>query len=145
MSQQFSTLYGIPRNAKSVTLTRKSLGTLGELTVAREFTRMGFSSKRTITSKSGDVLVNVGGEKPVHVEVKTSRRGVNGEFKFCLYRKVGNRVCTSHEYADMVVLIGVEDDFTTWEWYIPAAELTQKNICISNPQTGKFLKYLRAQ
>lgn len=137
-------LYGIPQDTNNrLNLNAKSLGTLGETTVAKFANRLGFSAhKLREGDKLGDVAVSHPALGMRTIEVKTSMRGARGSFQFCLYRELKGRVCTDHTHADFVMLLCVEDDYSVVALMIPSRELSQKKLEFSDPLTCKYQKFL---
>ena len=138
------TLYGIPQSSNVILpLSRNTVGLLGELTTASMLQRYGFDAYKPTAAKSGDLVAQTRETKQRRmIEVKTSLRGKRSTFQFCLYRKVGGRVCTDHSYSDFVVLLCVENDYSVVGFMIPAAELTAKKIEFADPFNCKYSKYM---
>jgi hypothetical protein len=124
-------------------MTIGTLGLAGEMTVIRDLNRKGLAAKKA-SRKAGDVQVcKKTGEKLYTLEVKTARKDRDGFFQFCLYRKVGNRVCTDFRHADFVMLLAVNDDASVTAFLIPSDKLNQKKIKLSNPLNSKKYEQYR--
>lgn len=139
-------LHGYTSFTDPTILSANLLGTLGEKTVLRDFRRNGILAQKPTAQKAGDVWVTdpVTGVR-LHIEVKTSFRGKDGKFQFCLYRKIKNgRVCTDHGYAQLVVLLAVEDDMSYTTLVIPAQVLTTKKIGWGSLSKSKYAAFVRS-
>lgn len=137
-------LYGIPQDTTTrLNLNAKSLGTLGELTVAKFANKLGFTARKLREGdKLGDIAVSHDCLGMRTIEVKTSMRGARGSFQFCLYRESKGVVFTDHRHADFVMLLCVEDDYSVVALMIPSGELSQKKLEFSDPLTCKYQKFL---
>lgn len=133
-------LHGCDKGSDVRSLTRKSLGTLGEWTAQRWFAQRGIRAEKAGHGRGDLILTNA---HQIRVEVKTARRDMRGQFQFCLYRKIkGGRLCTDFRKADVVLLLLVEHDATVIMLSIPACDLNIKQIVISDLNTSKYRKYL---
>lgn len=137
-------LYGIPQTPGShIRLTAKSRGTLGELTAAMKLKSHGFDThKLREGDKLGDLFVPAFNRT---IEVKTAFRGSRGTFQFCMKRenKPGiSRGATDCHYADFVMLICVEDDYSTIAIMIPSDMVNVKKIEFADPLMCKWRNYL---
>lgn len=126
----------------------KRLGSLGEQAVIRLAQSQGMLAGKADMYR-GDVftVANGGTGNVQHIEVKTALLDKRGTFQFCLKRSIGNRVCTDCHYADVVVLLAVDNAFKAIMFVIPVSDIgAQKKINISNPANpnGKYAKYIRA-
>lgn len=139
-------LHGYTFFTDPTALSAKLLGTLGEKTVLRDFRRNGILAQKPTAQKAGDVWVTnpLTGVR-LYVEVKTSFRGKDDKFQFCLYRKIKNgRVCTDHSYANFVVLLAVEDDMSYTTLVIPAQVLTSKKIGWGSLSKSKYATFVKS-
>lgn len=139
-------LYGFSKpfvKENAIRFNAKTLGTMGEMTVAKEIQKTGASATlQRIGSRAGDVLVESDGNRRT-IEVKTSMRGKDGSFQFCLKRELkSGRVCTDHLNADFVMLLCVEDDYSVVGFMIPSAILTQKKLTLTKPLECRWSNYL---
>lgn len=140
--------YGAAASITARDIRPKRLGTLGEQAVIAHLVRAGRWAVKPDDHHSGDVVAWQGVPfQRTSYEVKTALQGKSGTFQFCLKRSVGTRVCTDCHYADVVILLAVDDQFRAVMFVIPTSEIgAQKKINISNPANpnGKYAKYIRS-
>lgn len=91
----------IPELTAHMSQGRVAIGTAGENMVAKAFEESGYHV-RTAYSNGDLHVINKSGEL-FYVEVKTSRKGVDGRWRFTLFKK-GSQ---THHYANFVVLLCV--------------------------------------
>jgi len=119
-------------------LNRRTLGKLGEFTVWAALERSGYQVRRARMYQGDLHAISPEGEIFM-VEVKTARRGGDGKWRACLYK----RGCTDHKHADIVVLLAV-CGVQAVPFVIPAASLPGRQCVItSDPQryAGKLSVY----
>lgn len=129
----------------------KAVGSYGESIAYDLLTRGGYLVSYTHEGeKRGDLrAVDAETGEVIRVEVKTARRGKNGNFKFSLERRNTARVMTSARHSDFVILLAVTKQGTAYPFVIPVDALgTVTNIEISSGHPanygGKWAKYRRA-
>lgn len=83
-------------------LNRRTLGRLGEFTVWNALESAGYQVKRARMFE-GDLRVISPEGEVFSVEVKTARRGGDGKWRACLFK----RGCCDHKHSDVVVLLAV--------------------------------------
>lgn len=134
----------LPFDLPEPQFTRRTLGIMGELATMREFGRAGYSAGKA-SRGCGDVrLQDRETGEIIYVEVKTSRRGKDGYYRFCLYRCLADRVCTDYRHAQYVVLLAVVAGLTAISFIIPCVDLDQQSITFKDPdKTRKLAAYRR--
>lgn len=91
----------LPEVTGRMAQTEVAVGLLGEIAVARAFEANGYGVD--ISHNCGDLTV-IDTDGVIHrVEVKTSRKGTDGRWRFTLYKK-GSQ---DHRKADFVVLLAL--------------------------------------
>jgi hypothetical protein len=121
-------------------LNRRTLGKLGEFTVWRALEAAGYQVKRARMFQGDLRAISPDGEI-FHVEVKTARRGGDGKWRACLYK----RGHADHKHADVVVLLAV-CGVQAVPFVIPASRLPGRQCVItSDPQryAGRLAVYRR--
>lgn len=123
----------------------KSVGMYGETWACSQLERGGYMVERQKEGgKCGDLrAVDKETGEIFRVEVKTSRRGKDGVYRFCLERQVGARVCTSIHHSDFVILLAVTKMGTIYPFVLPVVDGMPKHISITTHPTTYTGKYAR--
>lgn len=124
----------------------KSVGLYGETWAAAALERAGYVVSRAKEGdKRGDLCaVDTSTGEMIRVEVKTSRRGSDGIYRFCIERRIGARVCTSAHHSDFLILLAVTKTGTVYPFVIPVTDGLPKHISFcGHPDlyTGKYSKF----
>jgi Holliday junction resolvase-like predicted endonuclease len=124
----------------------KSVGLYGETWAAAELERAGYVVSRAKEGdKRGDLLaVDTSTGEMIRVEIKTSKRGSDGIYRFCIERRIGARVCTSAHHSDFLILLAVTKPGTVYPFVIPVTDGLPKSISMSGhpaQYTGKYARF----
>lgn len=115
----------------------RAFGFIGEELVKRMLKARGYKVRRQHRHYAGDLRAVTPDGEIINVEVKTARAGVEGNYQFCLYRRLDQRVCTDARHSDVIVLLCVTTAGQIVPFVVPAAQTDNlKQITItSNPVT----------
>ena len=123
----------------------KSTGLYGEVWAISALERGGYKVERSKEGgKCGDLqAIDKETGEISRVEVKTSRRGKDGNYRFCLERVVNGRVCTTIHHSDFLVLLAVTKMGTIFPFVLPVVDGMPKHISITTHPTTYTGKYAR--
>lgn len=115
----------LPEMTAHLAQTHVAVGLAGEVVIARAFEANGYTVD--ISHDRGDLHVFDADGVMSIVEVKTSRKGADGRWRFCLYKK-GSQ---NHRKADFVVLLAVGKTGFGVPFVVPIHVVRDKNaVCI---------------
>lgn len=99
-----------------------AVGGLGETLVAAALRERGYRVTKPRRAHRGDLNVRIS-TTTLRIEVKTSRRGKDGCWRFNLYKYWQGRECANHRNADYVVLVCVTQAGRAIPYVIPVAAI----------------------
>lgn len=115
----------MPELTAHMSQSHNAIGLTGEVIVARAFEANGYTVD--ISHDRGDLHVFDSDGVMSIVEVKTSRKGADGRWQFCLWKK-GSQ---NHRSADFVVLLAVGKTGFGVPFVVPINVLRDKSkVCI---------------
>lgn len=115
----------LPQVTAQLAQTHTAIGFLGEVAAARAFEASGYAVD--IAHEHGDLRVVDRHGVVNRVEVKTSRRGLDGRWQFLLWKE-GH---ATHRASDYVVLLALAKTGFACPFVIPVAYIYDaKRICI---------------
>lgn len=110
------------------TLSRRTLGRLGELTAWNGLEASGYRVQRS-RRYQGDLRVITGDGEVLYVEVKTARQCSDNKWRFTLY----SRGC-DHRHSDVVLLLALLD-YQAVPFMIPVKDLPGHQCVITSDPT----------
>ena len=134
-------LYGYQRALPGIDgsltgLSRRALGTLGELTTWAALEAAGYPDVRKSSRRAGDLQV-VDEYGVVHrVEVKTARQTARG-WCWSLRRQLPDRVATDYRDSDVLVLLAVMADGAVVPFVLPTAAVDVTFLYVCNPDAPR--------
>src|SRR4051812_28096395 len=115
----------MPELTAHMSHSHNAVGLAGEVVAARAFEANGYTVD--ISHDRGDLHVFDSDGVLSLVEVKTSRKGADGRWRFCLYKK-GSQ---NHRKSDFVVLLCVGKTGFAVPFVVPIHVLQNRNaVCI---------------
>lgn len=123
--------------------SRHAFGLAGESIIMRALENNGWKVINAPERKCGDLWVMLPDDKKLYVEVKSSKRCKDGNYRWCLTRQFPNgRTCTNHQDSAFVILLAVTRALTPVVYVIPSVMLAdQKNVCMSDNSLFSGGKY----
>lgn len=129
----------LPEMTAHLAQTHVAVGLAGEIVIARAFEGNGYAVD--IAHERGDLHVFDSDGVMSTVEVKASRKGSDGRWQFCLWKK-GSQ---DHRKADFVVLLVVSKTGFGIPFVVPIHVLRDKNkVCLptyANTYNGYLAPY----
>lgn len=134
----------LPKMYAAAYKTRHGVGFLGEGICMAELQKSGYSVSKAGRHKGDVRAVHPETGEIILVEVKTSKKGKDGRWRFTLFSKTNTASC-DHNHSDVVILIAITKSGQPVFFSIPVEDIPHcHSICIpSNPRdyAGKYARY----
>jgi Holliday junction resolvase-like predicted endonuclease len=125
----------------------KSVGLYGEGLALLALRRAGYIvSQAHVGERRGDLIIidSKTGEITTRIEVKTARLSKDGRYHFCLRRQLPDRLCTSADHADVLLLLACEAHSIS-AYVIPTALIPGLTcIAMTSRYGGKYAQFRQA-
>lgn len=130
----------IPQIKGMLGTTRISIGLLGETLVARALEKTGYQV--SIPHERGDLSVTTNDGQILGIEVKTSRRGKDGAYRFTLWKHWQGRQCADHNNADVIILLCVSKSGEAIPYVMPVSACKNKHAVAITSQPELYKGWL---